>query len=120
MSSPRVVTFVDAVLSGDALAADIDDWVEQWHAAPSGDPVADLELHEFLGIPWDSYKLWTKHPESLRFVIVARRHRVPVAAVVKQLEAAGAAARSVQPGEAEALLNWLEEHGHVQRVDRHY
>jgi len=34
-----------------------DDAVEEWHAAPEGTTVAELMLHEHLGLTWEEYRL---------------------------------------------------------------
>ena len=66
-------TFVDDVLAGRAVIADIDDYIDRWHDAPEGSLVAATELYDYLGMSWDEYRLWGERPESLRFILSARR-----------------------------------------------
>lgn len=110
----RPDTFVDRVLSGRARAKDIDDYVSAWHSADEDSIAAVLELHEYLGLTWDEYCLWVEHPESLRFIIAARRAKQPVEEVLSQTRLAGAAARSSEHSEAAKVLQWLVERGRIK------
>lgn len=107
-------SFIERVLAGRAYARDIDDFVEYWHEAPEGSDAAKVELHEFLGLTWDEYKLWTERPESLRFSIAAHRANQSVHDVIKQTALAGAAARSSEHAEAAKVLQWLIERGRIK------
>jgi hypothetical protein len=106
-------TFIDLVLAGRARASDIEDFVDAWHDAPEGSVVAATQLHDYLGLTWDEYRLWVERPESLRFVLAARRAGQPVEAVLRQISIAGAAARSSDPTESAKVLRWLIERGRV-------
>ena len=67
-------TFVDACLTGRALAEDIDDWVDRWHDA-NGCPQGHAQsLDEFLGMTPSEGALWAEKPEALRFVVAAHRY----------------------------------------------
>jgi hypothetical protein len=57
--TPERETFVDLVLTGRARRVDVEDHVDAWHDAPEGSPAAGLELHEYLGMSWDEYRLWS-------------------------------------------------------------
>lgn len=69
MSKSR--TFIDACLAGDAVAADIDDWIDRWHDADV--PDLSLSLDEFLGFSEEEGRTWVGHPERLAAIINARR-----------------------------------------------
>lgn len=107
-------TFVDDVLVGQAVMADIDDYIDRWHDAPEGSPVAATELHDYLGMSWDEYQLWGERPESLRFILSARRAGLPVAEVLRQDLIVGAAARSKESSVARRVLAWLAERGRIE------
>lgn len=108
MSKREAVTFVDACLAGDALALDIDDWVDRWHDDDVPDPT--LSLDEFLGFSSEEGQLWAEKPASLDFILNAHRHGVPVTEVVTQYEQADytLAARSASDTSAALdVFNWL-------------
>jgi hypothetical protein len=116
-NSGSTATFMDAVLAGDALHQDIDEWIDAWHESPAEDTT---ELHDYLGMTWEEYRLFVERPESLRFALAARRTHQPLALVLSSVKAAGAAARSDEAGQAERVLNWLVETGRVEQVPRAY
>jgi hypothetical protein len=112
-SAKSRITFIDDVLAGLARVEDIDDYIQDWHNTPDNAPGGELELHEYLGLSWDEYRRWGSHPESLRFVLAARRAKLPVEQVLAQAETVGAAARSNDSSDAERVLNWLMERGRI-------
>jgi hypothetical protein len=105
---------MDDVLAGRALSTDIDEYISRWHSAPERSPAAAMELHEFLGMTWDEYRIWAEHPESLRFILAARRSGQPVAEVLATAQSVGAAARSAEAGQARCVLNWLIARGRIK------
>jgi hypothetical protein len=70
-------TFISACLRGDVLVTDVDDWVDRWHDANGTPNGQSQSLPQFLGMADEEYALWVEHPESLRFVLAARRRRRP-------------------------------------------
>jgi len=102
MSSAHT-TFVDACLSGAAFLDDIDDWVDQWH----DDPSVDLPLDDYLGFTSNEGALWAEKPQSLRFIIAARRNSVPVSEVLASRDDFAVAARANSSRDAAAVLDWL-------------
>ena len=64
------MTFVEKCLAGEALADDVDDYVDLWHEG-EGDPGASLA--EFLGFTGMEYRLWAEKPHLLPFILNARR-----------------------------------------------
>jgi hypothetical protein len=99
---------------------DIEDFVASWHEAPEGTPVAMRELHDFLGMTWDEYRLWVEHPESLRFIAAAHKNDQPVTLVLSTLDRTGVAARAADQADAHKLLQWLIDRGRVEESPRYY
>ncbi|MFG1674130.1 hypothetical protein [Micromonospora sp. NPDC049282] len=106
-------TFMDDVLRGHATLDEIDEYIERWHDATDGSQAASMELHEFLGMTWEEYRLWGERPESLRFTVAARRAKRPVADILRT-NLLGAAARSSDTTDAELVLDWLKAKGRIQ------
>lgn len=101
-------TFVSAVLAGDALLRDVDDWIDSWHDSDSPN-----ELHEFLGMSWEEYRLWAEQPASLRFILAAHKNDLDVDAVQEVASLAAAAARSTNEPEAVQVIEWLRKTGRL-------
>lgn len=112
MSSRR--TFVAACLSGSALLSDIDDYIDEWH---DSDDVSLPEIHAYLGMSHDEYKLWVERPESLRFILAAHKNQVPLDNLFLEQSNLMAAARSEERGEAVLVLQWLIKTGRVNVRD---
>jgi hypothetical protein len=93
---------MDAVLEGDALWLDIDDWIDRWHETPSG------ELHDFLGLTWGDYRLWVEKPESLQWIIAAYDQGREVGELVEHAEPELIAARNLDPAERLTVIKWLK------------
>jgi hypothetical protein len=70
MSEPET-TFVEKCLSGEAVADEIDDYIDQWH-----EECGTGELYEFLGFTQEEYALWVDRPEALGQILDARKHHV--------------------------------------------
>ncbi|MFF5802023.1 hypothetical protein [Streptomyces sp. NPDC012746] len=103
-------TFVEDALAGDAGIDDIDSYVDAWHDAED----SDLELHEFLGMTWDEYRLWVEKPKSLRYILSAHRNGHSVSEeVVKSQSELALAARAGSTDEAESVLTWLRKTGRL-------
>src|ERR1035438_5114585 len=113
MSENRVAeprrTFMDLLLSGDAMSQDIDDFVDSWHDGAEEDASASMELSEYLGMTDEEYRLWVEQPESLRYMVAARKADLPVINFLKTRNQMGVAARSSDQDEALKLLR-SEEH----------
>jgi hypothetical protein len=106
LSSER---YIDAVLAGDALWTDIDDWIRRWHAGEG----AEHELHEFLGMTWDEYCVWVEQPAILRAVIAARESGKSVAEVLDEAHEYPLAARGLSSADAHRVREWLQETGRL-------
>ncbi|WP_278260890.1 hypothetical protein [Nocardia sp. AG03] len=108
--APAAGTFIDAVLSGHALADDVDDWVDHWHDAETGVPP---ELSAYLGMTGEEYALWVDQPQALRVIVAA--HHIGVSAV-KLLDTAGdyaLAARAEEPSHVDQVWDWLVRTGQI-------
>lgn len=108
-------TFISACLRGDALVTDVDDWVDRWHDT-NGAPNNEFQsLPQFLGMADTEYALWVECPESLRFVLAARKASAPISiAGVKEIAGlAAAAARATDDAEAAGVIAWLRETGRL-------
>lgn len=66
-------TFINQCLDGEAVPADIDDFIDCWH-----DGESLLELHEYLGLSFDEYAAWIEHPDSLNIILLAKKYGVPL------------------------------------------
>ena len=100
--------FADLCLKGEACADEIDDFVDRWHES-----AADVPLHEFLGLSRDEYALWVERPDSLTFILDARKHDQPFGDFSSAAEAYRSAARSFSPANVEELLAWLRRTGRI-------
>lgn len=77
MSEVRETRFIDLCVRGEALPAEIDDFVELWHEGDS-----TLPLHEFLGMTPEEYSAWVRRPDLLRYIITAHSKGQPLQAAV--------------------------------------
>jgi hypothetical protein len=107
MSEP---TYLDQVLEGEALLSDIDDFVERWHQGDAAEA-----LHEYLGMTWDEYRLWTERPESRRLIVAARQRGKPLDSLLAEADTYAFAARGLSEGDARAVREWLEKTGRLPR-----
>jgi hypothetical protein len=103
-------TYVDDCLGGRATLEDINDYIDAWH--DGDDP---RELHDFLGMTWDEYRLWVERPASLRHILFARRHGIPVESALEKyaLGKGPVAARARTAEEAREVLDWLRQTGRL-------
>jgi hypothetical protein len=109
--SSKGQTFVDACLRGEAILADIDDWVDRWHETEFAGEEPTLD--EYLGFSADEGKLWVEKPGSLGAIVAARKLRTPVTKVLLSQASYDLAARSVSPEDANDVLKWLIDRGRL-------
>jgi hypothetical protein len=102
--------YIDDVLEGRALLCDITDYVEKWHQARD-----ESELHEYLGLSWDEYRLWVERPESLRLIVGARELDEPVEDMLARQDDHALAARNLDPRDARTVREWLIATGRLPR-----
>ena len=100
--------FADLCLRGEACGDEIDDFVDRWHESAGAIP-----LNEFLGLTRDEYALWVERPDSLTFLLDARKHVPPFGGFPSAAEAYRSAARSFSPTNVEELLAWLKRTGRI-------
>jgi hypothetical protein len=106
-------TFVQAVLDGDALISDVDDWVDAWHDSAGAPGGRSLSLGAYLGMTPDEYALWVERPESLRFVVKAHKSHIDALEVEEIAGLAAAAARAGDDAEAAGVVHWLRQTGRL-------
>lgn len=97
------MSFVDLCLDGDVLEDEIDDFVERWHE----DEETPLELHEYLGMTWEEYSLWSTRPSILPFILSARKKGTNFDQEMNQ-ERLALAARAETAEEARKMESWLK------------
>ena len=103
------MNFVELCLKGDVLEEEIDQFVEDWHDGRQG---ADMQLHEYLGMKWEEYQLWSTTPSVLPFVLTAHKYGTSLKDQLDQDKFAIAArARSV--AEATKVEAWLRSVGKI-------
>ena len=102
-------SFVDKCLAGDAFAHEMDDFIDKWHEGGE-----DQELHEFLGMTEQEYDVWVERPESLSYILFARRHEMRLAEAL-QLEDDYAVAARASTDEARKLVIWLKRTGRIPK-----
>lgn len=94
-------------LSGEVFDFEIDDFVEQWHDGIAG---KDQELHEFLGMSWEEYSLWSTTPSILPFIIKAHRENSTLDST-QNFDSLAMAARARNAEEARKIELWLKKIG---------
>ncbi len=63
-------TFIEACLAGEASAAQLDDFVADWHASDDAGC-----LPAYLGMTEGEYARWVERPETLKSILFSRGHR---------------------------------------------
>lgn len=101
-------SFIDAVLAGDAMPSDIDDYIDVWHGSTE-----EVPLWTFLGLTEHEYALWVEQPDVLNFLIRSKKYQVPVEKILDMNEAHLLAARSTSNGSSGALIEWLYQTGRI-------
>ncbi len=79
MTERALNSFVDHCRSGQASVADMDDYVERWHAGPCA-----VDLHDYLGMTWDEYAAWVANPDLLPLIIKAHEGNRTLADVMNE------------------------------------
>ena len=102
--------YIDQVLDGRALWTDADDFVARWHDSDS-----DEDLHEYLGLSWDEYALWTEQPQTLRLIIAAHELQEPVDQLLERVDEPAVLARGLSASDARAVRKWLQKTGRLPR-----
>jgi hypothetical protein len=97
------MSFVNLCLNGDILEDEIDDFIDSWHE----DEGTTIELHEYLGMTWDEYSVWSTKPSILPFIISARKNGTTFDSELNQ-ERLALAARAETASEAYRMEAWLK------------
>lgn len=105
-AGPR--TFVAAVLAGDAMPVDIDDYIDAWH-----DSSEDISLPDFLGLTDHEYALWVEQPDVLNFLLHSKKYHRSIEELMDISEAHLLAARSTASGTSESIVQWLQQTGRI-------
>ena len=108
--SRESLAFVDACLGGDCLSDEIDDYVDRWHEGDSRLPLA-----EFLGFTPEEYAVWVEMPNSLEWILYARKTGKRIGTILSEIVVANPrlAARSLSPEDADELIKWLKRTGRL-------
>lgn len=62
------LSFVQAVLAGQATADQVDNWVDKWHESDA----IGVELHDFLGLRESEMESWLNEKLTLEEIIASR------------------------------------------------
>ncbi|WP_442111553.1 hypothetical protein [Pseudomonas sp. NUPR-001] len=103
------MSFIQACLQGEVLEEEIDQFVEAWHEGRQG---AELELHEFLGMEWNEYQLWSTTPSVLPFVLTAHKYGTSLQDELLR-DRSAMAARAPSVAEAAKVEAWLRSMGKI-------
>jgi len=95
--------FIQKCLIGEALPADIDDYIDQWHESDS-----DLELHEYLGMSKKEYTLFVEDEDYLPLIITSHKEKTPIEEIFERI-AMPIAARADNSAKSERLEKWLND-----------
>ena len=101
-------TFIDLALNGQAVADEIEDFIELWHDGTGPEP-----LHEFLGMTREEYSLWLNNADNLSLILSARHRHQPLLDAVNDnylsaLQNVGGAERVARTTQ---LRSWLRQMG---------
>lgn len=102
--------FVDKCLAGEALLDDIDDYIDRWHEG-EGNP--DASLAAFLGFTDEEYKLWAEKPNTLAFILNARKSGVRLTQGGDYARSYRRAARGLSGQDIDELTQWLKQTGRI-------
>jgi hypothetical protein len=103
------ITFIDRCLAGSARPEDIDEWVDAWHAGAG----SESSLAQYLGMSQEDYAVWAEQPDSLPFILHARRFRVPLKDAVTERDTEFRLAARASPSARASLLAWLKRTGRL-------
>lgn len=88
--------------------SEIDQWVETWHTGSDGRSLAD-----FLGMSEEEYAVWVERPESLAFIVLARKRSMSLRDALKLRSPVSIAARTRSKKDAKELLEWMRQTGRI-------
>ncbi len=102
--------FMTRVLAGETRDLDlIDREIAEWHRSST-----DVPLHDWLGMTSSEYALFVERPDSLRFIVMARKSGQDVRDLLKSIDGKNAvAARDASPQDVAEIRRWLEKTGRL-------
>lgn len=101
------MNFIQQCLAGNVLSDEIDDFVEQWHEGIEGQ---DMALHDYLGMTWSEYTLWSTKPSVLPFILKAHKNNTSLD-LAQNYEELAMVARASNAQEAHKMEAWLKSIG---------
>lgn len=102
------MNFINLCLEGEVLEDEINDFVNNWHE----DEKTSLDLHEYLGMSWEEYSVWSTKPSILPFILSARKKGTTFDSELNQ-ERLALAARAETAEEAKKMEAWLKLIGKI-------
>jgi hypothetical protein len=101
------IPFLQQSLAGRVMLDEIDDFIDEWHENPRG-----FELHDFLGMTLEEYRLWVAEPDTLAFIVKARHDCSSLLDVVNDnFSQYRLAARADDTAKIKQLETWLKAQG---------
>ncbi len=98
-------SFVSLAVAGEVPTDAIDDYVDQWHQNPAGQP-----LHEYLGMTRDEYALWISAPDTLPLIVASRRLDTPLSVLAHDsIQSMRVAAHAGDALKLRRLEAWLRD-----------
>ncbi|MGZ5200925.1 MAG: hypothetical protein ACXWC4_14230 [Telluria sp.] len=98
--------FIERCQSYEARVDDIDNYIDEWHENSQG-----KSLYDFLGMTRQEYALWLADSSILPTIVSLHSQNLSVDEVLEEFaEQLPVAARSVGPGRAQTLIDWLKSH----------
>lgn len=101
------MNFIQKCLAGDVLSDEIDDYVEQWHKGVEGQ---GMELHQYLGMTWSEYTLWSTKPSVLPLILKAHKNNTTLDRA-QNYEQLAIIAQAGNAQEAHKMEAWLKSIG---------
>jgi DNA-directed RNA polymerase specialized sigma subunit len=101
-------TFIEKCIDGEALAFDIDDYLEEWHTRPT-----KQEVYDFLGMTKIEYNAWALDDSVLPYIIKAHKNNTDFTTINFD-EYQQIAARNKSSDDVINLLKWIKDHESTQ------
>lgn len=76
------MNFIELYLSGEVLPSDIGNFIDGWHDSDEDNG----ELHEYLGMTLDEYKLWAVKPTTLPFILSSRKNGTTLEEAIQKMK----------------------------------
>jgi hypothetical protein len=101
-------TFIELAMNGEAVADEIEDFIENWHESSDERP-----LYTYLGMTRDEYSLWLNNADNLSLILSARHRGQPLIDAVNDnyLAAQVNTGGTERTARASELRDWLGQFG---------